>query len=67
MTDGQAEALAQLRQVEAHAGGRLVIGEVITPTEIGGGLSVTISIDCEEFGRSADGLPGSVRISVCEA
>jgi integrative and conjugative element protein (TIGR02256 family) len=57
MTDGQAEALAQLRQVEAHAGGRLVIGEVITPTEIGGGLSVTISIDCEEFGRSADGLP----------
>ena len=57
MTEGQAEALAQLREVEAHAGGRLVIGEVSTPTETGGALSVSINIACDEFGRCADGLP----------
>jgi hypothetical protein len=60
MTEGHAEALAQLREVEAHGGGRLVIGEVTTPTELDGASSVSISIDCEEFERSADGLGASI-------
>ena len=60
-SEGQAWALGQLADIVKAAVGSLEVIEIVEPTDEGGAVSVSLSVDCAGYQRKLGGVPLKAR------
>lgn len=56
-SEGQAWALEQLADIVKAAVGSFEIIEIVEPTDEGGAVTVSLSVDCSGYERKMGGIP----------